>query len=174
MVDLITWEQIININDNVFEISKKYSAINTLLDVKFIKLYDTVAIRTKMLKLFVNFRNAKYLNNFSLIDNIRITPIYEAKEVQITKSNVSQVEKTVEKFVDKELWVNDFYKSVLLLASKLTNEETVYFIDAFLLSMSENDIAEKLGICRITLQRYKQSCLVKMWIELKTYCEKDD
>ena len=126
-----------------------------------------------MLKLFENFKSARYLYKFPISDTIRINPTYESKEICFQKSSQSQIEKAVEKYVDKQILTTEIYNSILDVSNRLTNSECAYLINTFLQHKSEESIAEIIGISKTYLQRIKKSCIVKMWTELEKYCESD-
>ena len=62
----------------------------------------------------------------------------------------------------------------MVLSLKLTSDEAIYLINTFLAHKSEDDIAEMIGVSKSYLQKIKKSCIVKMWIDLKKFCEEDD
>lgn len=71
----------------------------------------------------------------------------------------------VENSSTDSVWLENFYKCMLNISSKLTFQEAIYLVDTFFVGHSEEMISEKLGICRATLQKIKKSCIVKLWLE---------
>ena len=173
MEQIVTFEQLVNICDAIKENVKIKSNQNELLSEEILNYYDILNERKKLLKLFENFKSARYLYKFPISDTIRINPIYESKEICFQKSSKSQIENAVEKYVDKQILTTEIYNSILNVSNRLTNSECVYLINTFLQHRSEESIAEIIGISKTYLQRIKKSCIVKMWIELGKYCESD-
>lgn len=174
MDGIVTINELININDAIESIAKKNIELNELLNDRICNQYDIVDIKKKLTDLFTTFRSARYLYNFPVSDSIRTTPIYEKDESFHQRNNVSQVENAVSRYVDKQILTTNIYNSILNVSSKLVDDEVIYMINTFLLRKSEEDIADILGISKTYLQKAKKSCLVKMWTDLRQYCETDD
>ena len=174
MDGIVTLNELINISDYIKSASATNEEYNELIDEKICDQYDIVDIKKKLTDLFTNFRSARYLYNFPVSDSIRTTPIYEKDESFHQRNNVSQVENAVSRYVDKQILTTNIYNSILNVSSKLVDDEVVYMINAFLLRKTEEDIADILGISKTYLQKAKKSCLVKMWTDLRQYCETDD
>lgn len=100
--------------------------------------------------------------------------IISNKESFTQRSTTSQIENAVQRYIDKQMLTTDIYYSIMKVSYKLTNDEVVYLINTFLIHKSEEDIAEIIGISRTHLQKIKKSCIVKMWVDLKQYCEEND
>lgn len=173
MNGIVTLNELLNINDAIEKMAEKNIESNELLTERICEQYDIVDIKKKLTNLFIDFRSARYLYNFPVSDSIRTTPVYQKDESFHQRSNVSQVENAVARYVDKQILTTNIYHSILSVSSKFIDEEVIYMINAFLVRKSEEDIAEILGISKTYLQRYKKSCLVKMWTELRQYCEDD-
>jgi len=88
-------------------------------------------------------------------------------------NNVSKVESSITRYVDKQLRTTNIYNSILLVVSKLTKEEVEYFTNTFLNHKSEEEIAYQIGISKTALQKYKKSCIIKTWIEMEKYFKQD-
>ena len=174
MDGIVTLNELINISDYIKDASKTNEKYNELIDDKICDKYDIADIKDKLLKLFNTFKSARYLYEFPIGDTIRVTPTYERDESFHQRNNVSQVEKAIERKIDKQLLTTDIYNSIIKVSYKLMDSEVVYLINTFLTRKSEEDIAELIGISKTYLQKIKKSCLVKMWTDLKQYCETDD
>lgn len=174
MNEMVTLNQLLNIKDVITDNSKKYIEVNELLKDFIFNQYDTIKIREELLKLFATFKSARYLYDFPLEENIKITSSSIEHEVSIQRNNSSKVEEAIEKNFDKKVLTTDIYNSILKVSYKFTDDEVIYLINTFFTYKSEEDIAELIGISKSYLQKIKKSCLVKMWTELEQYCEEDD
>lgn len=174
MDGIVTLNQLLNIKDLIADNSKSYSDDNELLEDYVLGQYDTIHIREELLKLFADFKSARYLYDFPLDENIKITSSTSNHEVSTQKNTTSQIEKAIEKYIDKQLLTTDIYNSIIKVSYKLTNDEVLYLTYTFLTYKSEEYIAELIGISKSYLQKIKKSCLIKLWTELKKYCKEDD
>ena len=173
-MNIVTLDQLLSIKNVLIQNASNYNEDNQLLNEFICDQYDYLKYRKLLKDLLTKFKLAKYLYNFPIENDIKITPNYELKENSVTNSNVSKVEKAVERYMDKQMLTTDIYNSLVKLSKKLTNSEAVYLINTFINTKSEDDIAEIIGISKTYLQKIKKSCIVKMWIELKEYCENKD
>ncbi len=173
MNELLTWDEVNGMYSKLMDTSKEYESCNELICEDELRGIDVVLIKKRLMDLFNKFRNCKYMVSYSVIDNMRLIPSYERHEGQIPRRNVSQVEKAVTERIDKQIWMTEFYQSLMVVASKLTEAETVYLINTFITSKTEEVIAEKLNICKTSLQKIKKSCLVKAWIELRVFYKEE-
>lgn len=170
----LTLDKILELPNDILKTSEKYDEYSELLRKKVYDDYDFKELREKIEKKFDKFKDMKYLYNFPVESSIRITPTYQVKEGSTSNSPISKVEQAIVKKVDSQLWMNCFYDSLMKVAAKLTLQEASYLVDSFFSHKSEDIIAEKLGICKMTLQNIKKSCLIKLWIELRTLDEEDE
>ena len=174
MDNVVTLNELINISDYIKKVAEKNKQQNELLSEQVCNSYDTSYIRSNLLELFNKFKSAKYLYEFPLDSSIKLTPSYTLDEACHQLSNVSQVEQIIENHIDKQLLTTNIYNSIIKVSYKLSNEEVIYFINTFISRKSEEDIANIIGISKTYLQKIKKSCLIKMWVDLKQYCEIDD
>ncbi len=172
-MNTITLDKLLCIDSDLLEITKKYENQNYLLNDMDCSYYNINNVKSQLKTLFLKFKSAKYLNKFPIENNISLTSTYDIKLSASQKSTISQVDNAVTNYLDKQIWVSEVYDSLLILASKLTKSEAGYLIYTFLSYKSEETIAEKLGICKTSLQKIKKSCLVKMYVELENYIEND-
>lgn len=173
MNNVVTLNQLLNVSSTIQDNASKNAEYNELLDNYVCMQYDILSDKEKLDKLFSSFKSARYLYDFPLEEQVSITPSYEYKESFTQRSITSQVENAVQRYVDMQILTTDIYYSIMKVSYKLTNDEVIYLINTFLAHKSEEDIAEIIGISRTYLQRIKKSCIVKMWVELKKYCEEE-
>lgn len=174
MNNVVTLNQLLNVGNAIQDNATKNEQYNELLDDYICKQYDIISNNEKLEKLFSSFKSARYLYDFPLEENVSISPSYEYKESFTQRSTTSQIENAVQRYIDKQMLTTDIYYSIMKVSYKLTNDEVVYLINTFLIHKSEEDIAEIIGISRTHLQKIKKSCIVKMWVDLKQYCEEND
>ena len=72
----------------------------------------------------------------------------------------------------KKILTTDIYNKILKLSYKLTVSEGDYLINTFIHHISEEKIAGIIGISKTYLQKIKKSCIIKMWVDLQIYCDK--
>lgn len=86
-----------------------------------------------------------------------------------TNSINDKVGNYVEKKIDLNIWSKDLYNILIHLSEKLTFQETMNLIATFFEDITEDDVCEKLDVCRKSLYKIKKSCLVKIKLELDKY-----
>lgn len=173
MDNVVTLKQLLNISNTIKDNSSINKQFNELLDVYICNQYDIVDIKDKLDKLFSSFKSARYLYDFPLEDSVNISPNYDYKESFTQRSTESKIENAVQRYLDKQIETTDIYYSLMKVSYKLTGDEVIYLENTFLTHRSEEDVAELIGISRTYLQKIKKSCLVKMWVDLKQYCDED-
>lgn len=142
----------------------------TMLSKKIIQEYYYSSLRKDLADIFKDFNDSKnYFSNIS--EDYCLTPNYEMIISNHPNSITDKVASLVEKNINKQNWTVNFYNKIDSLIRKLTYKEGIYFIRAFLLYESEESISEELAISRTYLQKIKQSCLVKMYLEFKPYLD---
>jgi len=174
MFDIVTQSELLNISNSIEDNAKIYKDGNQILDEVICKQYDVIRIKEKLKKLFEDFKSAKYLYDFPLEERIKISADYEYKVGSSQRSNASKVENAVLRETDKLIYTTDVYNSIINLSYKLTGYEAIYLINTFLRHKSEEEIATIIEMSKTYLQKIKKSCIVKMWINLKQYCDEDD
>ncbi len=167
-MDILTLDKILDLPNEVLKTSKKYDEFSEPLRKSVIDQYNIKEIKEEITKKFNKFKDAKYYYNFQLEQLINLVPDYALKDYETSKSTESSVENIVQKQEDGKIWVSIFYKTLIHVSAKLTLNEAIYLVDSFFRNKSEEFIAERLHICKQTLQGIKMSCLVKVWLELKT------
>ncbi len=168
---MTTIEQLLNVDK---EIRKNSGLHNNLINSETCNHYDLKEVRKKLSKLFSYFTSARYLYKFPIEENISITSNIESSGIKSSRPTSSKVEKAVEQCLDKQLLVSDIYDSIIVASQKLTDAEATYMIDTFLYRKSEESTAEDLKISKTYLQKIKKSCLIKIWVDLKEYCQEND
>lgn len=167
MIEEISNYNFIKLPEIMLNNSKNAKYIQLLSD-SIIKYYYYTDLKKDIVNIFRKFVYSKYLitkkDNFNLKSN---TNSFEV----LTKSNTinDKVGDYIEKKIDLNIWSKDLYNILVCLSSRLTYEETTYLISSFFESKSEEEISEKLGICRKTLYKIKKSCLVKIKLEFDKY-----
>lgn len=175
MNHIVTLDQLLNISKNISNNVEQNKIYNILLDENICNNYDIIEIKKKLQSLFTSFKSARYLYEFPVECSISISANYEEKLGSFTqRNNISKIEQAIQKYTDKQLHTTNVYNTIMILSLKLTGDESIYLINTFLAHKSEDDIAEMIGVSKSYLQKIKKSCIVKMWIDLKKYCEKDD
>ena len=175
MNDIVTLDQLLNISKNISNNVEQNKIYNILLDENICNKYDIIEIKKKLQSLFTSFKSARYLYEFPVECSISISANYEEKLGSFTqRNNISKIEQAIQKYTDKQLHTTNVYNTIMILSLKLTGDESIYLINTFLAHKSEDDIAEMIGVSKSYLQKIKKSCIVKMWIDLKKYCEEDD
>lgn len=94
-VDL-TFEKLVNFPIDFLTKSEKYYEYVETLSTYSLNNYDVKEIRSKVEKIFIRFKDAKYVYKYPIeSEMIKITPSYQLREVMSQRSNVSQVESIV-------------------------------------------------------------------------------
>ena len=148
--------------------SRKYWERAALLSKDIVEQYDTKELKDKISLLFQKFQNISSMYQFPR--EVSISSNLQLRENMFTNNVTDKVGNLVIKIVDEQIWATKFYYKILEIASKLTHEECVYMIDTFFRRITEENLSEKLGICRNTLKKIKKSCLIKMWANLEDIC----
>ena len=108
--------------------------------------------------IFDKFNDTKFLYTYS----------YGLRLGSFSNNIVDEIGNLVGKSIDNEIWASSIYNNIVSLSHKLTYKEAIYLVETFLSNKTEEQISEKLSICRKSLQKIKKSCLVKIYMELKT------
>lgn len=163
MVEL-TLKELISLPNDILRISSNNEYID-LLSKETIDQYYNQELKKKMQSYMRRFNDMKYLYQYS--DSYSLKAVKYTKETKSKSSTgKSVVEEFVTKKIDNKLWVKEAYDHIISLSYKLSFTEQKYFVETFFKNESEEKICEKLGICRMTLQNIKKSCLVKMYLEI--------
>lgn len=172
----LTYEKLLDFPEDFMKKSVKYSVIADPISSEECKKYDTKDLHDKVSFRIRKFKDAKYIYQFpDLKYNIPMTPNYQLREVIMPRNLESSQSKIITKETDKEIWVTKLYYCLInVVSTKLTKQETVYFIESFFKKESEESISEKLLMCRKTLQKVKKSCLIKVWVEMEALSEYED
>lgn len=171
---IVTLNELLNINNTIQDNALTKKGCNQLIDEVVCDRYDTLLQKKKLQVLFSKFKSARYLYDFPIEHNIKISSNAEVNLSQSQKNNKSLIENAIMHYVDKQILTTNVYNSIIKLSFKLTESEVIYLINTFLAHSSEEDIADLIGISKTYLQKIKKSCIVKMWVDLHQYCDEDD
>ncbi len=141
-----------------------------MLSKQIIQEYYYPDLRNDLADIFEDFNDSKYYFS-NVTQNYQLTPKYELLISNCSNSITDKVASLVEKNLTKQSWTVNFYNKINSLICKLTYKEGIYFIRAFLFYESDESISKELAISRNYLQKIKKSCLVKMYLEFKTYVD---
>lgn len=164
MVDNLSLDIVLNLPKTILKNVEMYEEYSSLVSKETIDKYYHKGLKKEINQFFNNFRDLQYSSQYSI--NYYGKHFLD-QSISITRKNGSIVEKLATISVDNNIWLADFYNRMMKISSKLTMQEAVYLVDTFFAHRSEEIVSEKLGICRVTLQKIKKSCLVKIWLELQ-------
>ncbi len=93
---------------------------------------------------------------------------YKMNEVNIqhTRNTTSQIEKYVIKKIETEEQVLEYYNVINEVIEDLRDDEKIVFKAMYLECLSEEEIAEKMNVSRITIVKIKKSCILKVGLML--------
>lgn len=168
---IVTLKELQDIEILISKNTDEHQKYNALIDDEVIKNYDVIAIKKELTKLFNIFKAAKYLYKFPVEENISINNHFNETGIFSKNKTTSYVEDTVAKYIDNQLYTTKLYHSIIDCSSKFTGDEAIYFLNTFINHISEEDIAEIIGISKTYLQKIKKSCIIKIWVDLKQYCK---
>ncbi len=165
MVDRLSFDDFLNLPKQILLTAQEHDEYASLLSETFIHQYYQKKMKQEIYRSVEKFKDAKY---FYSCDS-DYSPSYSMDASLFRKKGevADPVGNYVSHLVDDSWWVEQFYQCICKVACKLTMQEAIYFVDTFFGERSEEFISEKLGICRVTLQKIKKSCIVKLWLELK-------
>ncbi len=166
MVDSLSFDDFLNLPKSVLQTAQEHDEYASLLSDSFIHECYQRNMKTEISAYVQRFKDAKYMYSYQGVcfSNYR----YDSVSHQNTACISDPVGRYVTRFIDNSLWVEKFYQCICRVSYKLTMQEAIYFVDTFFAEHSEEMISEKLGICRVTLQKIKKSCIVKIWLELES------
>lgn len=174
MIDnLVTVNQILEIDKTILTNSKKFKNKNILIMKSVYNQYDLLLYKKHFLILFNDFK--KVYNYNSALENPEtlITTKYDTNIISSNKQISNPVANYIDNIVDDYIKVTRLYNATVRLSYKLTYDESIYFINTFLTGRNENQIADILGITKPSLDKYKKSCLFKMLVNLSDFLDND-
>lgn len=165
----LTYTKLLNFPEDFLKTSVKYCELTDVISKRECDKYDLKEIKSYVDDKLQEFRDTKYLYMYPNEKyNIPITPNYQLREVMTPRSLSSPQEKKINPTINRQIWATKVYYCFMdNLSTKLTRQESVYFIDSYFRKVSEENISEKLSMCKATLQKVKKSCLIKVWTEMK-------
>lgn len=172
----LTYDMLLNFPQEFLEESSKYKGMSELLSKEECDKYDTKDLKDKVELRFKKFKDARYIYKYPNESLLRpITPNYQLREVMTPRNLASPQDRAVTKNTDKQIWVELMYQALMsTLTTKMTEQEAIYLVEHFFKRINEEDIAEKLNICRATLQKIQKSCLIKIWVEMEALKDYED
>lgn len=172
----LTYKDLLEFPINFIKESEKYQDFAELISKAECDSYNTRELKAKVEKRIQRFKDAKYIYKFPNEKYYcSITPNYQLREVMTPRNLESPQSRMVSKDVDKTIWVTKMYYVLMdIVSTKLTHQETIYFIDCLFKNVTEEITMEKLSICKDTLTRLKKSCLIKVWTEMEALIEYED
>lgn len=172
----LTYNELLNFPDEFLKESSKYYEVSELISKTECDKYNTKELKEKVEARFKKFKDARYIYKYPNEKYYQpITPNYQIHESMMTRNISNSRTGKIDSIMDKQVWVTKLYYSLMdTVTTKLTKQEAVYLIDSFFKNVSEEIIADKLSVCRQTLQKIKKSCLVKVWIEMEALEEFED
>lgn len=165
MGNQLTLNMLLDLPHDVLKISNKIDSYLDLLSDDICREYYYTDLKKDLIKYFNKFKDVKYKYKYCENFNLKSNSNYEVEGVFGNNIISDKVGNYVAKNIDLEIWTLDFYNNVVSIAHKLTYQEAIYFVDTFFANKTEEQISEKLSICRKTLQKIKKSCLVKILLE---------
>lgn len=165
----LTYATLLNFPQDFLTAASKYYDLTERLSKRERDKYKLEELREIIDRRIEVFKDTKYLYQYSnqLNDTLKASN-YQPKEVMTPRKLSSPQEDKVDPVVDRQIWANKFYYALIdSLSTKLTREESIYFIDSYFRNKNEDDISAKLGICGETLQKHKISCLIKLLTEVR-------
>lgn len=174
----LTYNKLLNFPNEFLEESAKYYEGSELLGKEECDKYNTKELKDKVEARFKKFKDARYIYKYpneQYYKSMTPTLNYQAREVLVSRNLTSPQEKMITAMGDTQIWVEKFYYSLMeIITTKMTEEEAVYLVECFFKNKSEDIIAEKLSMCKATLQKVKKSCLIKVWIEMEVLEEDEN
>lgn len=165
----INYATFLNFPQDFLTAASKYYDLTERLSKRERDKYKIEELREIIDRRIEVFKDTKYLYQYSNeLNNTLKASNYQPKEVMTPRKLSSPQEDKVDPTVDRQIWANKFYYALIdSLSTKLTREESIYFIDSYFRNRTEDEIASKIGICPDTLQKYKISCLIKLLTEVR-------
>ena len=167
MVDKISIKDFVELPDKMLNNSKNVKYIQ-LLSEKTIKYYYYTDLKKELVNIFKRFKDSKYIISFA--DDFSLKSNASSYEISGNTNSINdKVGNYVENKIDLSIWSKDFYNILIHLSKELTFQETMYLIATFFEDMTEDDVCEKLDVCRKSLYKIKKSCLVKIKLEFDKF-----
>lgn len=175
MDNLIILNQILEIDKTILTNSKKHKKENTLVEDYIYNQYDLLMYRKKFLVLLTDF--TKVRNSYKFMKEnyeIKITSDYDDRIIDKNRTLSDPVAKFINNKVDEQIKLSDLYIAIINLSCKFTYEESIYFINTFLVKKTEVDVAKIIGVTKPSIDKYKKSCLFKMVMDLGKFLEENE
>ena len=164
MDNLVSFEEIIKLPNQILQDFKEYQEYASLIPKETYEMFDIQKLKMDIRSVFNQYSEKFYLNR---LPDYKITSCYEVKENMKVRTYKDQIGEYVEKEINAQRWMTNFYHAILNVAKKLTEKEATFLVEIYFRNNTEENVCEKLGYCRNTLRKIRNSCLVKLWIELE-------
>lgn len=167
MIDKLSIKDFVELPDIMLDNSKNVKYIQ-LLSEQTVSYYYYTDLKKDIANILKKFKDSKYIislsDDFTLKSNVNNFEIARSRSIHNDK-----VGNFIEKKIDLNIWSKDIYNILIYLSEQLTFQETMYLIATFFEDKTEEEVSEKLDICRKSLYKIKKSCLVKIKLELDKY-----
>jgi len=165
----LTYTMLLNFPDDFIKNANKYCDLTEMISKRECDKYKLKDLKDNVNKQIQLFKDTKYLYKYPNEKyNVPITSNLQPREVTAPRKLSSQQEDIIDPNINRQIWATKMYYSLMdSLTTKLTRQECIYFIDCYFRKTCEDDIAEKLSMCKDTLQKIKKSCLIKVWTEIE-------
>lgn len=166
MIDKIDTKDFFELPSTMLSNSKNVKYLQ-LLSEKAVNYYYYTDLKKELVSIFKRFKDSKYIIPFS--DDYSLKSNASSLEIRNPNSKNDKVGDYVENKIDLSIWSKDFYNILIHLSKELTFQETMYLIATFFDNMTEDEVCDKLEVCRKTLYKIKKSCLVKIKLEFDKF-----
>lgn len=176
MDNTLTYKKLLDFPNDFKVEASKYQEMADLISKSECEKYDIMLIKSSVDVRFQKFKDARYIYQYPNEKYYTsVTTNYTPREGMCQRSKQGAQESNIQKDFDKTVWVNKMYYAFMeSIASKLTADETVYFIDTYFRRYTEDIIKDNLCITKAKLQNIKHSCIIKLWIEMEALKEFED
>ena len=139
MIEEITFSDLIELPDRMLEKNAKIK-YSTILEKSDYEKYDVKLLKSDIEQHLERFQRNKCFFNVPTEDNIKLTPAYVLRDYDRVNNINDPVSNLITRKADEQHWLVDFYNKIMDLATILTYDETVYFINTFFSKYSEETI----------------------------------
>lgn len=131
-----------------------------LLSLRLVKSRDYYECKKNVDELMYKFEEYKYGNHEILPP--KITQSFEIRYESFTSHISNPTETYIQRKLDLEKEINDFYEELANAMKTLCREELIYFKNTYYNRITEESICDILNMSRDSLRRIKESCIVKI------------
>lgn len=157
-------KQLFDLPNEILRITEN-AKYNDLLSENICNIYYYPNLKKELSYFITKYNDLKYFYEYSNMYNI--TNHISFENISPLKGRSDKVSNFVAKNIDMQRYIEKIYYKFINLAHKLSVFESIYIVDTFFSNKTEEEISEKIGICRQTLQKIKKSSLVKLYLEFQ-------